>query len=122
MAMKPQRWVLCIEQQRCIWTDPKELPEVDIAYASVLGSYLTKEAAIDALTSYLRQVESSATWADVRLTEECADCGKDFNAADWHKALALSLEQGSEECPEILEVEYPARFCPQCAPAEASWR
>lgn len=108
------RWVLCIEQERCIWRDSDSIPEVDIDVAYQLDSYDTEDQAISGLSGYLAQLGAKAVWSDVRPTEECAGCGNDFNTAEWHMAVALSEERGPEDAPDVLAVEYPARFCPSC--------
>lgn len=108
------RFVLLIEKQRIKWQGAESIPEVDIAHAHVLDSYSTEDIAIGALKNYLCSLGAKLTWADVRPIEECAICGKDFDTSDWHKAVVLSSEAGTEECPVILGGEYPARFCTNC--------
>lgn len=112
------RFVLCIEKQRCLWDSPKNIPEVDIKFATVLGYYGAEEPAIDALKTYLSHLGTTPTWADVRPIEECAICRKDFNTVDWHMAVVLSQEAGTKECPEVLDVKYAARLRTNCEPCD----
>jgi hypothetical protein len=93
------------------------MPEVNIAIAYQINSYENNKCALDALNAYLLQINAKATWADVRPIEECAICGEDFNTTESHQTLALSVETGTDEAPELIEIEYPARFCRDCVPS-----
>jgi len=112
------RWVICEETQQCLWDSPESIPEVDIAGATVIDTYGTEEQAMDALKAYLSRLGATFTWADVLPIETCAICRKDFNTVDWHIAIVLSEEAGTEENPEILDATYPARFCTNCVPCK----
>jgi hypothetical protein len=112
----PMRWLLLIEVQRCIWDSPAALPDVDIRDATVLHSYKSREEASVAAKAYLAEVGAEAIGADVRPIEACACCGKDFETHRWHSTLTISEESGPETAPEVLEVDYVARFCGKCVP------
>lgn len=111
----PDRWAICIEYGRCVWTGPDAMPEVDISYADLLCSYETEARAREELNALLLKLHVKATWADVRPIEECGSCGKDFDTAQSHPTIALSAEIGPDDCPVVLDVEYPCRICPECA-------
>jgi len=65
----------------------------------------------------LSTIGAKATYADVRPIEECAICGADFDTSrGHHHTLTVSEESGTEECPQVLNVWYVARFCQSCCP------
>lgn len=112
------RWVLADETQMCIWTGPDEMPEIDFREVVLIGYYCCEQHADEACNKYLTLAGAKATWADVRPTEVCSICEADFNTNSWHRVLTLSQERGDEDNPEIVDVEYVARFCPQCIPCD----
>jgi len=108
------RIVFMDETQVCHWGG--EIAEVEIQSARVLGEYCGEACADTALALYLSTAGAVATWADVRPIESCAICGNDFPTDRPHRVLTLSKETGPETDPEKVDVYYPARFCPGCAP------
>lgn len=110
------RWLLLDEVSRCAWSAPNATPEMDIESATVLGTYNSESAAMEAAAKDLRMMSCQFTWADVRPIENCGICGKDFDATSFHRSFVLSKEKGREESPNVLEVKYLARFCQSCEP------
>lgn len=110
------RFVILQESQKCLWVAANELPEVDVADSLVLGYYCGKDHALAAVRRYLIQVGAAATFSDVRPIEACACCSGDIAANQLHMVITLSTERGSEDEPELLDIDYPARFCNTCVP------
>ena len=65
---------------------------------------------------YLRQISTKAEWSAVRPINTCAYCEKDFDTTQWHKVLAVSMETGEFDSPQLLNVDCVARFCSNCVP------
>jgi hypothetical protein len=112
------RWVLVVAVQTCIWQRPTAKPKVDIKKAVRLQTFCCESHAFHGLKNYLLFVGAVAQWSGVRAIEVCACCGRDFDTARQHKTLALLVEGGPQNRPELLRVNYPARFCTECAPVD----
>lgn len=112
-------WTLCTEEQRIVWppSEGVEHPAIDLDVSNVVGEYCSDDCAQAALNEYLALLSARATWADVRPIEECSSCGGDIDTSTRHLTIALEELSGTYEEQESHGIEYPARFCANCNPA-----
>jgi hypothetical protein len=110
------RCVVCMETQRVIWEGRHSIPEVHISDAVQVQSLSSVSALEGFLCQYLKELDTTFNWSDVRPTEECARCGDDLDTSIPHRVISVTVEQGPEMDPTVLDGWYAARFCPRCEP------
>lgn len=120
MDEEQEHYHLQVSRQRIIWPPAEGVgePTIDfVGVVEVIADFCSENCAGMGARNFLAGLGAKPTWSDVRPVEACSACGEDIKTAMPHLAVEMLCEIGPLMAGEIVDAQYPARFCRDCDPS-----